>query len=65
MKEDAAQRDSFVVRIWRKKNQPDWQGWVQHSRTGESAPVQNLDELLSFIERWAGKLMCAPRGGLK
>ena len=65
MKEGVAQRDSFVVRIWRKKGQSDWQGWVQHSRTGESAPVRNLDELLSFIERWAGKLMRAPRRGLK
>ena len=39
-------RDSFVVRIWRERDQPGWQGWVQHAGTGESASVRRIDELV-------------------
>ena len=53
---------SFVVRIWREQTNPTtdsqalWRGWVQHPRSGQSAYVQDLEELLSFIQRWTGRL---------
>ncbi len=59
------QRDSFVVRIWRERGQPGWQGWVQHAGTGESASVRGIDELLAFIEERAGRLAEPDRKGLK
>ena len=43
-------RDVFIVRIWREGSAPEWQGWVQHTRSGESAGFRNLSELLAFIE---------------
>ncbi|MDX9953582.1 MAG: hypothetical protein RBT75_05780 [Anaerolineae bacterium] len=43
-------RDVFIVRIWREGSAPEWQGWVQHTRSGESAGFRNLNELLAFIE---------------
>lgn len=45
-----AHRDVFIVRIWREGGVPSWQGWVQHTRSGESAGFRSLDELLVFIE---------------
>lgn len=59
------QRSSFLVRIWREKGQAEWQGWVQHIRSGESAPFTNLGDLLAFIERHSGKLAEPHRKGLK
>jgi hypothetical protein len=49
-------RHSFVVRIWREKGCAGWRGWVQHTRTQESATVENLEALLAFVEQQAGKL---------
>lgn len=51
MREEPTQTDSFVLRIWRQRDQQDWRGWVQHTRTGESAVVQDMDQLAAFIER--------------
>lgn len=50
---------SFVIRIWWEQvrgSQPIWRGWVQHVRSGEATYLQNLEELLCFIERWTGRL---------
>ncbi len=53
---------SFVVRIWWEQTSNSgaghfiWRGWVQHARSGEASYVQDLEELLGFIERWTGKL---------
>ena len=53
---------SFVIRIWWEQSgdagdgHSIWRGWVQHTRSGEVSYVQNLEELLGFIERWTGKL---------
>jgi hypothetical protein len=55
-KQQAVRRDSFVVRIWRERDRPGWQGWVQHTGTGESAPVRDREELWAFIEERAGAL---------
>ena len=60
-----AQRNSFLVRIWRQPDQDEWRGWVQHIRTGESTFVHSLGELQAFMERWAGELQTPPRQGLR
>lgn len=65
MRKETTRSDSFVVRIWREKCTPGWKGWVQHARSGESAFVQTVDELLTFVERQTGKLNGARRRGLK
>jgi hypothetical protein len=49
-------RHSFVVRIWREGGRAGWRGWVQHTRSGESAAVQDVNELLAFVERRTGTL---------
>ncbi len=52
---------SFILRIWWEEEEAGggrhfWRGWVQHVRSGESTYVQDLESLLDFIERWAGRL---------
>ena len=53
---------SFVLRIWWEEADATpvgrrlWRGWVQHVRSGEACYVQDLEGLLGFIQRWAGKL---------
>ena len=49
-------RHSFVFRIWPEEGHAGWRGWVEHTRTGEATFVQELDELLAFIECRPGKL---------
>lgn len=49
-------RHSFVVRIWPEEGCAGWRGWVEHTRTGEATFVQELDELLAFVECRTGKL---------
>jgi hypothetical protein len=58
-------RNSFIVRISREAEGGRWQGWVQHTRSGESCAVQTLEALWAFIEQQAGTLPFAPRKGLK
>jgi hypothetical protein len=59
-------RDSFVVRICREEGRPGWHGWVQHARSHDEALFRNVDDLLRFIEQWAGRLNGrATKGGLK
>jgi hypothetical protein len=58
-------RNSFVVRICREGDSGGWQGWVQHTRSGESSAVQTLEALWTFIEQQAGTLPFASRKGLK
>jgi hypothetical protein len=58
-------RHSFVVRIWREEGSAGWRGWVQHARTGESVPFEDLDKLLAFFEGRTGKLADRARQGLK
>ena len=59
------QRESFVVRIWQEPSRPEWKGWVQHVRSGDSAALQNLGELVTFIERWTARLSMEDQQGLK
>ncbi|HQI84376.1 MAG TPA: hypothetical protein PKV20_07305 [Anaerolineae bacterium] len=49
-------RQSFVIRIWREAGQSAWRGWVRHVHTGEEVCVHSQDELIAFIESWAGRL---------
>jgi len=70
LNKEATQRDSFVVRhsfivrIWREGDGPKWRGWVQHTRTQESAAIEDLEALLAFIERRAGRLTGGDQKGL-
>jgi hypothetical protein len=61
----AAGRHSFVIRIWHAAGRPGWEGWVQHARSGETASVRSVDELVAFIERRAGNLAPTRRDGLR
>jgi hypothetical protein len=60
---------SFIIRIWWEEEEASassrrfWRGWVQHVRSGESTYVQDLEGLLVFIERWAGRLRPADNLG--
>lgn len=61
MKKATVHHDSFVVRIWREKDDAaDWRGWVQHAGTGQETYVRDLDELLAFLEGRAGRLSDPP-----
>ena len=54
------QRSTFVLRIWREekdgREQTVWRGWVQHVRSGEEVYVQDLTNLIHFMEQRTGKL---------
>ena len=65
MIDSPAYRESFIVRIWREKGQPEWQGWVQHVRSGDSAPLQDLQDLISYLERWTAKPAKEEKKGLR
>jgi hypothetical protein len=58
-------RNSFIVRISREGSSGGWQGWVQHTRSGESCAVHTLEALWAFIEQQTGNLHFASRNGLK
>ncbi len=58
-------RNSFIVRISREGDSGGWQGWVQHTRSGESSAVHTLEALWAFIEQQTGTLPFASRKGLR
>ena len=53
-------RDTFVLRIWREeedgREQSAWRGWVQHVSSGDQRYLQSTQELIRFIEGYAGEL---------
>jgi hypothetical protein len=51
MNQTAAQRDSFILRVWREGEDQAWMGWVQHARSGESSVFRSPADLMTFIER--------------
>ena len=59
------QHESFVVRVWWEPGRPDWRGWVQHTRSGKSAALQSLDELIDFIESWTDEPIKEEQRGLR
>jgi hypothetical protein len=60
-----AQRESFVVRIWRENGQSEWKGWVQHVCSGDAIPLRNLQDLVSYLERWTTQPTMENRRGLR
>jgi hypothetical protein len=65
MIDNPAQRESFIVRIWWEKGQPEWKGWVQHVCSGDSAPLQDLQDLMSYLERWTARPAREEKRGLR
>jgi hypothetical protein len=53
MSQNTNHKHAFIFRIWREGEGSRWKGMAQHVQSGEQAYVGNLDELLTFIERWA------------
>ncbi len=62
---NTARQESFIFRIWREEGQPDWRGWVQHARSGESIVIRSVAELVAFLESRCGKLDNGGSWGLK
>jgi len=58
-------QESFVLRIWKEPGRSDWRGWVQHTRSGESAVVRSVKELVAFLEERTGRLSESGQRGLK
>ncbi len=53
----ALRRDaSFVIRIWWEECDQGflWRGQVIHAPTGEVLYLDQLEEILSFIQQWSG-----------
>jgi hypothetical protein len=46
---------TFVVRLWHEwsADGPRWRGRVEHLQSGESGAFLDLDDLLSFVHRFA------------
>jgi len=63
MTQDANNRHSFILRIWREGQGQEWRGWVQHISSGESTAVQTLVDLWDFIERQKDHLVSQARPG--
>ena len=60
-----AQRESFIVRIWQEYGQSEWKGWVQHVCSGDSASLQDLQDLMSYLERWTARPAREEKRGLR
>ena len=60
-----AQRESFVVRIWKEQGQQAWKGWVQHIGSGESVFLDDVEDLSTFVERWTTEPVGEQQQGLR
>jgi len=62
-------RNAFVLRIWREeeddRERSAWRGWVQHINSGDRRYLQSTEELIRFIESYAGKLDSIAQSRLK
>lgn len=50
---------SFVVRIWWEptaEGPPLWRGQVVHALTGETRYFARVEDLVAFMEQWAGRI---------
>ena len=69
MTPSAEHRSTFVLRIWREeedgREQSAWRGWVQHTSSGDRRYLQSTEELVRFIEGYAGKLDSISQNRLK
>ena len=51
-KEDRLVKDIFVLRLWRKADDPlFWRGEVQHVNSGEKQYVHSAGDLLDYLQR--------------
>lgn len=58
-------RESFIVRIWRDDENPDtWRGQLQHVRSGEAIPIDDIKNLSAYVEAWVQK-NAQQKNGLK
>ena len=49
-------RETFIVRLWcDDESQANWNGQIQHIRTGKIAAFRDLDELLNFFQNQIGE----------
>ena len=54
--DEEAQAVSFVIRIWKRDEQGDFEcrGWVEHVQSGQRAFFLGLDQMLSIITKYVG-----------
>jgi hypothetical protein len=55
MTQDASERHSFILRIWREGKVQEWKGWAQHANSGETILFRSIKDLWTFIERRKGE----------
>lgn len=65
MDRDPVQRESFIVRVWWQQRQVTPEVWVQHIRSGESAIIHDLKDVIAFIERWTPRPAAKDGQGLR
>ena len=63
--QEPAQRESFIVRVRWQPGQAVHEVWIQHVRSGETAVVHGLDQVVVFMERWAPLPAEKDRHGLR
>ena len=61
MTANSQRRNTFILRIWREDGESErnsrlWRGWIQSVHSGEETYIQDLDELIHFIEHHVGSL---------
>ncbi len=56
----APDRHTFVLHIWRESGPVDavpvWRGRIQHVRSGRESYVLTVNEIVAFLEDYAGGL---------
>lgn len=62
---ETAANHSFLIRIYRTGQTSDWQGWAQHTRSGEVCVFHTLDRLLEFMQQHTGELKMHEKNGLR
>ena len=50
--DNRVQRESFILRVWWKREPPTQTVWIQHIGSGEGVAVHDLQEAAAFMERW-------------
>jgi len=50
----AAERATFIVRLWRRSSRDEWRGHVEHVQSGERAAAPTLADALAQLRRWLG-----------
>jgi len=52
-------RESFVLRVWWETEEGErcWRGWIQHAASGNNRYFLRIDDLLTFVQRYTGRLV--------